>query len=271
MIKLLNIYKKYNNNIVLSNINFTFDCNKIYIIKGPSGCGKTTLLNILSGIDNDYDGCYYFNSVNVMENLNYLKKSVGYVFQNSLLISNLTVIDNLLLISTNIDKINYYSELFKVKNILHKYPNQISGGERQRISIIRSLLVDSKLIICDEPTSSLDRKTAKIIVKELSRLKSKKRIIIISTHDDIFDDIADSVIYLDYGRVSNVKNNETCNNNNEIVYNGKKIIDNFKDIDKKYVKKRIKKNTRTKIIISSMMLFMLIFFGMTIRTALRFT
>ena len=260
MIKLSDINKNYNDNVVLSNINFNFNCGNIYVIKGPSGCGKTTLLNILSGIDTTYNGKYYFNNLDVSDNIDYLKSNIGYVFQNSLLISNLTIMDNLLLISTDIDKINYYADLFKVTDLFSKFPNQISGGERQRISIIRSLLLDNKVIICDEPTASLDRNTAEIIVNEIAKLRSKDRIIIISTHDDIFDNIANSIICLDYGRINNIKNKKIeCNN--EINYKGKNVVNDFKNIDKKYVKKRIKKNVRTKIIISLILLLILIFLG----------
>lgn len=257
MIKLENINKYYNDNHVLNSINLEFLDGKIYVIKGISGCGKTTLLNIISGIDNNYEGNIYLNDA-IIKNSD-LKTNVSYIFQNSLLISNLNIYDNLLLISSDEDKIKYYSEAFNVINLFSKFPNQLSGGERQRIAIIRALLSDTKIIIADEPTSSLDKASAINIVNELAKLRNDSRIIIIATHDKIFDDVADCIINLDYGKVGQIQNNQIKNNYN-IKYE-KTFSNNFKDIDRKYVNKKIKKNTRTTVILTTLLVLLLILIG----------
>ena len=227
------------------------------MIKGISGCGKTTLLNIISGIDNNYEGNIYLNDA-IIKNSD-LKTNVSYIFQNSLLISNLNIYDNLLLISSDEDKIKYYAEAFNVINLFSKFPNQLSGGERQRIAIIRALLSDTKIIIADEPTSSLDKASAINIVNELAKLRNDSRIIIIATHDKIFDDVADCIINLDYGKVGQIQNNQIKNNYN-IKYE-KTFSNNFKDIDRKYVNKKIKKNTRTTVILTTLLVLLLILIG----------
>ena len=257
MIKLENINKYYNDNHVLNSINLEFLDGKIYVIKGISGCGKTTLLNIISGIDNNYEGNIYLNDA-IIKNSD-LKTNVSYIFQNSLLISNLNIYDNLLLISSDEDKIKYYAEAFNVINLFSKFPNQLSGGERQRIAIIRALLSDTKIIIADEPTSSLDKTSAINIVNELAKLRNDSRIIIIATHDKIFDDVADCIINLDYGKVGQIQNNQIKNNYN-IKYE-KTFSNNFKDIDRKYVNKKIKKNTRTTVILTTLLVLLLILIG----------
>ena len=257
MIKLENINKYYNDNHVLNSINLEFLDGKIYVIKGISGCGKTTLLNIISGIDNNYEGNIYLNDA-IIKNSD-LKTNVSYIFQNSLLISNLNIYDNLLLISSDEDKIKYYAEAFNVINLFSKFPNQLSGGERQRIAIIRALLSDTKIIIADEPTSSLDKASAINIVNELAKLRNDSRIIIIATHDKIFDDVADCIINLDYGKVGQIQNNQIKNNYN-IKYE-KTFSNNFKDIDRKYVNKKIKKNTRTTVILTTLLVLLLILIG----------
>ena len=257
MIKLENINKYYNDNYVLNSINLEFLDVKIYVIKGMSGCGKTTLLNIISGIDNNYEGNIYLNDA-IIKNSD-LKTNVSYIFQNSLLISNLNIYDNLLLISSDEDKIKYYAEAFNVINLFSKFPNQLSGGERQRIAIIRALLSDTKIIIADEPTSSLDKTSAINIVNELAKLRNDSRIIIIATHDKIFDDVADCIINLDYGKVGQIQNNQIKNNYN-IKYE-KTFSNNFKDIDRKYVNKKIKKNTRTTVILTTLLVLLLILIG----------
>lgn len=205
MIRLVNITKKYSNT-VLDNITLNMYENNIYLIKGISGSGKTTLLNIIGGIDDKYDGDYFLDSQNV-RNLNgkerkQFSKRIGYIFQKSLLISHLNILDNLLFIKNDKELIIKLSYKFKVNHLLDKMPNELSGGERQRIAIIRVLLLDPDIIIADEPTASLDYNNAVEFVKYLKMIKNRNKIIIITSHSNVFDSISDEIIELKYGKAS---------------------------------------------------------------------
>lgn len=237
MIKLENIKKKYNDSVVLNNINIDFKENKIYIIKGISGSGKTTLLNIIGGIDYKYEGNYFYLNKSV-KNFNKKNKktfisNIGYMYQNSFLIRDLSIYDNLRLINNDNKLIDYLSKVFDVKKLLYKMPSELSGGERQRISLIRLLLKSPKIIIADEPTSSLDFKNSYEIVKYISKLRNKNNVIIISTHSNIFDQIADEIIYLEYG---SIKKHIICDKNKYELNRETNI--NFIDIDKKTIKNK---------------------------------
>ena len=206
MIELKNITKKYDRK-VLDNVNLKLDYGKIYILKGISGSGKTTLLNIIGGIDNNYEGTYTLDNENIkkLKNKNQFRKKIGYVFQQSLLISHLSIKDNLLLIKNDYKLVEELSKTFGLQSLLNKMPSELSIGERERVSIIRAIISNPKIIIADEPTASLDKTNASKIVDYFKQIKTKNRIIIISTHSNIFDCVADEIINIKYGKVEEIK------------------------------------------------------------------
>lgn len=220
MIELKNLTRRYDKE-VLKDISYRFRENKIYVIKGISGCGKTTLLNILGGLDTDYEGEYLFKGQPVKKlkakEMSEFHKNFGYVFQKSLLISHMTVLENLLYISNCESAIREYARKLSVEELLDRYPDQLSGGQRQRISIIRSLILNPSVILADEPTASLDKKNSREVAETFQRLRNEGRVIIISTHENYFDDVADEIIYLDYGKVGNVKYNQ-INENEDTLF-----------------------------------------------------
>ena len=127
-----NIKKKYDRDVI-KGISHEFVSGKLYVIKGVSGSGKSTFLNILGGIESEYEGRIMVDG----EDAN-VKTLSGYVFQKSLLLSGLTIYENLLLIKNDKSLINKLCDDYGVTELLYKYPEQISGGERQRITIIRA-------------------------------------------------------------------------------------------------------------------------------------
>lgn len=229
MIELKNITKVYDHTI-LDKVTLNLFPNNIYLLKGISGSGKTTLLNIISGIDDDFDGEYLYNKKDVKKfskkDKNLFSSRIGYIFQKSLLISHLNVFDNLLFINNDKEKIYELSEQFGVSKLLKKMPFELSGGERQRIAIIRTLLLDPQIIIADEPTSSLDSENAIEFVKYMEMLRKDNRIIIITSHTNVFDDIADSIINIDYGKT-------TVDNKNENILSDDFIVSSKKSKDSK--------------------------------------
>ncbi|MEG0824088.1 MAG: ATP-binding cassette domain-containing protein, partial [Erysipelotrichaceae bacterium] len=261
---LINIKKKYNQQEVLKGINLEFNKDKIYVIKGVSGCGKTTLLNLIGCLDNDYSGDYEYEGNKVKElnskQTNSIKSQIGYVFQSSLLLGNLSVMDNLYFIGADKIEIESLAKKLEIEQLLNKMPDQLSNGERQRISIARALLLDTKVLLCDEPTAALDAKRSNEIVKLLDIAKDG-RCVIVSTHEDCFDQIADQVINIDYGEINNNKIIEPSINKKEIA---KFKPNNMLKLDIKYALKKVGKPN----ILSSicfLVIFLLIFLGAGIR------
>lgn len=209
MIILQQIFKEYNNCIVLKNINIRLEPGKIYVLKGVSGSGKTTLLNILGGIDTDFSGKYLWKNIDATRQLP--GETIGYMFQHSLLISGLSVMDNLRLIKDDMKLIEHWANQFGVADLLERMPDTLSGGERQRISLIRALLNNPYLLLADEPTASLDQDNSAIVAKSISQASNSSNIIVIATHENCFDEIADEIIYLNYGTIStNDKNRKNA-------------------------------------------------------------
>jgi ABC-type lipoprotein export system ATPase subunit len=193
-VELKNISKTYTSK-VLRDLSYTFKSGNIYVIKGVSGCGKTTLLNILGGVETEFDGEI------ITEMPNDISSVTSYIFQNSLLLSNITVLENLLLIKNNLEEIKKCAEQLNISDLLMKKPEHLSGGERQRVAIVRALLIMPKLFLADEPTASLDSLNSKSVAEIIAKLRSDKMIIIISTHESYFDELADEVIYINYGSI----------------------------------------------------------------------
>ncbi|MCR5743035.1 MAG: ATP-binding cassette domain-containing protein [Lachnospiraceae bacterium] len=192
-IVLSNVKKSYGERDVLKGVDYTFSGGKIYVIKGVSGCGKTTLLNIIGGIEKDYEGI-----ISVSQE----KCRVGYIFQQSLLLSKMTVMENLKLITDDEECIRRLSIRCGIETMLDKYPEQLSGGERQRIAVERALINNPEILLCDEPTASLNMQAEKQIASMIADCRKHNRVIIIATHSDSFDSYADVIVNLEYGSIA---------------------------------------------------------------------
>ncbi len=205
-IVLENIEKVYDRP-VLKNINYTFEDGKIYVIKGVSGCGKSTLFNIIGGLEKDYAGKVNVKNASNTEIKDNIREKTGYIFQNSLLLSNISIMDNLLLLKNDKELIVNLCEKADITYLLEKYPEQISGGERQRVAIVRALLQEPQILLADEPTASLDDVNSEKIANIIAGLKSDDRVILVATHEHYFDELADEIIYLNYGEIEKVEKN----------------------------------------------------------------
>ena len=216
-IKIKNLTKKYEKNKtikVFNDISFNFEPGKTYSITGPSGSGKSTLLNLLSLIDNPTSGTIEINSNkiklnNKVENDLIRAKKIGIIYQDKNLLSDFTALENVYLPNLLVSKEKQKSvDLAKklIKNVgmssrINHFPNELSGGENQRIAIARALINDPDIILADEPTGSLDSDNAKLIFKILFNLKNKNRIIIFATHNRYFANMADCKIMMNDGNI----------------------------------------------------------------------
>lgn len=205
----------------LDTTNVSFETNKLTLIMGPSGSGKTTLLSILGFVIYPTAGDVFYKETHV----NNLKESdlaqlrlheIGFVFQQFNLIEPLNALENVIqpLILQGITKkeaivrASRALEEVGLSTKMKTLPKRLSGGQKQRVAIARALVTNPAMILCDEPTASLDAKSATSIMQELKTLASKNKAVIIVTHDLRLRKYADKVIYVEEGKVSDVINNE---------------------------------------------------------------
>lgn len=212
MIKLNNISKKYGNQIVLDGFSHTFGNHGITCLLGASGSGKSTLLNLLAGFDQEYKGKIMVNGQELSKLskdalCEYRRNTIGFVFQEYHLLTGYTVLENILLAAELVDKDKEKNRewalaMLRRLNLEEKANEKIenlSGGQKQRAAIIRALAGDPELVLADEPTGALDRKTADEIMAIFSEI-AKKRPVLIITHDRKICDYADEVITIEEGK-----------------------------------------------------------------------
>lgn len=194
LIKLENITKLYNGNLIFSNLNLEIEKGEFLGITGKSGAGKSTLLNII-GLLEECDGDVIIKEKKISyrdtkEVRKLLKNEIGYLFQNYALIDDLTVYENLKIALDKTPKKEgrklALQELNKLGlgDILDKKVFQLSGGEQQRVAIARLKLRNSEIILADEPTGSLDQKNGKIIMNLLKEFHNQGKTIIMVSHDE---------------------------------------------------------------------------------------
>lgn len=198
-----------------------FNTGELTLIMGPSGSGKTTLLSLVGCIIYPNAGDVILNG-EVVNKLNENElaiirlQTIGFVFQQFNLLEPLTALENvmqpLLLqgFSTSKAKELALKALDKVSLLERKnnLPKKLSGGQKQRVAIARALVTNPQIILCDEPTASLDAKSASVIMEELKQLSRQDKAVIIVTHDLRLRKFADRIIYVEEGKVSNTISNE---------------------------------------------------------------
>jgi len=202
---------------VLSKVSYKFKKGKIYSLMGPSGSGKSTLLNLISLIDRPSSGSIYLEKeqINFDEsNKNDILRAnkIGIIYQQDNLLPDFTALENIYLASLAAENDKNIS-IIKAKTILRKvgltnradhYPSQLSGGEKQRVSIARALINNPQIILADEPTGSLDTETAKGIFSILKKQINKDRLIIFATHNRFFANKADCLLEIVNGNIKTI-------------------------------------------------------------------
>ena len=183
---------------VLKDINLQIDEGSIITIKGPSGSGKSTLLSIIGTLDNADSGELLINGMSIEDNTNIDKlrnKSIGFVFQFHNLISELTLEENVslpkMIAKEQLGKKELIElfEYFDLKDRMNSFPNDLSGGEKQRVAVMRAVINNPSIIIADEPTGNLDKENALKMMSLFQKLNTEKKLtIILATHDeDVFN------------------------------------------------------------------------------------
>ena len=212
-LSLKNISKKYKDKEILKNISFDIKEGELICILGPSGCGKTTLLNIIGGFVSDFSGDVLLSDENI-NNIPPEKREIATVFQSYGLFTHKNVIDNvsyglkLLKVDKNMRKKRARDMLEKVglAGYEKKKIKELSGGEQQRVAIARSMVLNPKLLLLDEPLSNLDVHLRDVMRKEIKRIQKKFGVtMIIVTHDqeDAFK-LADRVIVINEGHIEQI-------------------------------------------------------------------
>ncbi|WP_324822860.1 ABC transporter ATP-binding protein [Sinanaerobacter sp. ZZT-01] len=191
-------YKSQKDKLILDNVNYGFECGKMYAILGPSGSGKTTFLSLLAGLDTPVKGQIYYNRKPVIAKklTEHRRHNISLVFQSYNLIDYLTPIENVKLGGKGnpealLDSIGIGKEFWK-RSIL-----QLSGGQQQRVAIARALASDAKVVLADEPTGNLDEATAWDVIDLLKRIAHEEnKCVIVVTHSKELADEADATIHI---------------------------------------------------------------------------
>ena len=213
-----NINKTYKNGSlelqVLKNISFKVDKGEFLTIMGSSGSGKSTMMNILGCLDNQYEGRYILDGIDISKSteneLSEIRnKKIGFIFQSFNLLPRLTALENveLPLVYSSIPKeerhkrANELLEMVGLKDRTHHRPNELSGGQRQRVAIARALVNNPSIILADEPTGNLDSKSEGEIIEILQKLNKMGKTIVIVTHEPSIGEIAERKIVFKDGEI----------------------------------------------------------------------
>ena len=223
MIRVKDVTKRYTRGgetlTVLDRLDLDMSEGRFYALMGPSGSGKTTLLNLIGGLDQPDSGELYVAGENLAdlggaELAHWRAANVGFVFQGFNLIPVLSAYENveLPLKLTPLSRADrrkhaeHALELVGLKDRMHHRPKQLSGGQEQRVAIARAVATDPKVILADEPTGDLDRKSADQVLELLARLNREfKKTILMVTHDPHAAERAGSIVHLDKGQLGRIE------------------------------------------------------------------
>jgi lipoprotein-releasing system ATP-binding protein len=226
ILKLSKISKKFtssgNNILILKNINLKIKKGELIALTGPSGSGKSTLLHIIALLDQPTSGEVFFKNKSLTKSTDNEKdvtrqNGISIIYQQNNLLADFTALENVMMPLLNIGFSTKNASL-KASKILtsvnlskriNHFPNELSGGEQQRVAVARAIITEPDLILADEPTGSLDSKTAKEIFSLFIKLQSKNRAILYATHNRDLSSKADYKLNLIDGNI--IINNERRN------------------------------------------------------------
>ncbi|MEI5906689.1 amino acid ABC transporter ATP-binding protein [Bacillus spongiae] len=214
IIEVKDVRKSFGELDVLKYVNLTVEEGEVVSIIGPSGSGKSTLLRCLNKLENVSSGTVIVNGYNLMNNkhnLNKIREEIGMVFQHFNLFPHLTVLKNITLAQEKVKYVGTKQSQEIAIGLLEKvgleekataYPNELSGGQKQRVAIARALAMNPKILLFDEPTSSLDPETVGEVLDVMKMLAEDGMTMIVVTHEMRFaKEISDRVLFMDNGHI----------------------------------------------------------------------
>ena len=216
MIELKGVRKSYGANEVLKGIDLRIEEQDYLVILGASGSGKSTLLNILSGLEKPDQGEVLYDGANIAslsENqlTKFRKDNIAFIFQQYYLLQELTVEQNVKMgahLAKNQDYLPII-EAMGLKEKLHQYPSELSGGEQQRVAIARALAKKPKVLFLDEPTGALDEATGRQILSYIAQMKKELGFtLVMVTHNEHIAQLANTVVRVNSGQIQDITVNE---------------------------------------------------------------
>ena len=210
----------------LDGVDLDINQGEFVVILGPSGAGKSTLLNLLGGMDKPTSGSIFVGENEISkytdkELTRYRASDVGFIFQFYNIMPTLTVDENVNLIKDVTNTSKDSKEVLKSVGLLKhkdKFPQELSGGEQQRVSIARAIMKNPKVLLCDEPTGALDSKTGVEVLKLLRKQSDSDTTVIIVTHNALIAEVADRVIKVKNGKVESNELNKHPKNIMEVKW-----------------------------------------------------
>ncbi len=212
-----NIFKSFSKDIyALNNISFNLNKGKVLVVMGPSGSGKSTLIRTINGLETFDKGELNVLGIKIdskfdERKIQKIRRKVGMVFQQFNLFPHLTILENIALAPINVQKRKrtevedfgmYLLSQMGIDSHAKKYPNQLSGGEQQRVAIVRALALKPELLLFDEPTSALDPERISEVLDSMRILSNQGMTMIVVTHEiDFAKEVSDQVLFLDNGKV----------------------------------------------------------------------
>lgn len=259
---LTNLTKKFRSNkkdfTVVDHVSLKLPTSGLISIVGKSGCGKSTLLNTIMGIEKPSSGSIYFKSQNIRrfskrKLSSYRLKNISMIYQHYNLVEDLNVLQNIAipLLMSGKSKEGYESansllKKFNLHDLTYRKIDHLSGGEKQRISILRALITNPDVILCDEPTGALDEKNSLMIMEELKKISSTKLVLMVSHNTNLVERFSDRIITMKDGKIVDDKVINETTNSNERKY--KKIKYNHRWI--KYLILNLFKRNKFKLFFS---------------------
>lgn len=216
MIELKGVRKSYGANEVLKGIDLRIEEQDYLVILGASGSGKSTLLNILSGLEKPDQGDVLYNGENIAslsesKLTKFRKDHIAFIFQQYYLLQELTVEQNVKM-GAHLAKNQVYLSIIEamgLKEKLHQYPSELSGGEQQRVAIARSLAKKPKVLFLDEPTGALDEATGRQILSYIAQMKKELGFtLVMVTHNEHIAQLANTVVRVNSGQIQDITVNE---------------------------------------------------------------
>ncbi|MCR6095614.1 ABC transporter ATP-binding protein [Salipaludibacillus agaradhaerens] len=202
MIEIKNMSKNFGERVIFNNFSCSIKQGEFVVFSGRSGCGKTTLLNIIGGIEKVDNGHVFIDNLDLSNNKDIIKlyrEKIGFLFQNFALVENKTVEQNILMIDKRYRTPTTVSSTLEKVGLKGYERNKIytlSGGEQQRVAIARLFMKKCSIILADEPTGSLDKYNANLIMEHLQELNRSGKTIILVSHDEELKKMGDVIIEL---------------------------------------------------------------------------